>query len=47
MQPSKSISEALCFTRERCWGLFLEAREQNPQISLVYLPNISPCSELY
>lgn len=47
IQPPQSISEAPFFTREKCWGLFLEVREQNPQVSLVYLPSISPCSELY
>lgn len=45
--PLSPISEALFFTRERHWGLFLEVREQNPQVSLGYLPRFSPCSELY
>lgn len=29
------------------WGIFLEVREQSPKVSLVNLPSISPCSELY
>lgn len=43
-----AISEVLFFTRERYWGLFLEeVKEQNPQVSLGYLPSFSPCYELY
>lgn len=46
-ETSSPLSPSLRLCASPGKGLFLEVREQNPQISMVYWPSISLCSELY